>query len=158
MDIKNLKRIITLVEQSEISELELEEEGTKIRISKYPAGGNTIPQIITMAGPSGSVPAYAPVASAPESASEASAEKDDVGIVAIESPMVGTFYRAPSPDSAPYVQVGDVVDINTVVCIVEAMKVMNEIKAGVKGKVTEIMVDNGQPVEFGRIMFKVKKA
>ena len=155
MDIKLLKRIITLVEQSEISELELEEEGTKIRISKAAASNSAFPQIITLAGS----PQSAPQASAaPEPASASTAEKDDKNSVTIKSPMVGTFYRAPSPDSPPYITVGDVVDEQTVVCIVEAMKVMNEIKAGVKGKVTEILVENGQPVEYGRVMFKVKKA
>ena len=88
----------------------------------------------------------------------ASPEEMDLSIEIIKSPMVGTFYRSPSPDSPPFVDVGSAVQNNTVVCILEAMKVMNEIKAGISGTVMEILVENGQPVEFGQALFKIKKS
>ncbi len=160
MDLRELKRIIRLVEDSAIEELEIEQEGVRIRIRK--GGGVTQTYLADRALPApqylydplraaapGAPPAGESSTDSPEAASTATA---------IKSPMVGTFYRSPSPDSPPFVQVGSLVQPETVVCIVEAMKVMNEIKAGMSGKISEILVENSTPVEFGQPMFHVVPA
>ncbi len=158
MDLRELKRIIRLVEDSAIEELEVEQEGVRIRVRK----GSGITQTILA---DRALPApqylYDPQRATPGmtagGASEPTGEPPEVdpSTTAIKSPMVGTFYRAPSPDSPPFVQVGSLVQPDTVVCILEAMKVMNEIKAGVHGKISEILVENSTPVEFGQPMFYV---
>jgi len=158
VDLIELRKLIGLVEKSQIQELELEEEGRRIRISKLSsdvATSNPIPAMIPIPSapaPIPAAPAPAPQES-PESAGkpQAPAEKGTF----IVAPMIGTFYRAPAPEAPPFVQVGDSVTPDTVVCIVEAMKVMNEIKAGMSGKVVDVLVENAQPVEFGQPLFRV---
>lgn len=150
MDFEFIERVVRLVEEAEIGELEVEsKEGLRLVVKKqapvYQAAPSVIPQMIAGNVPS---PAVAPAAKAVEV---------DESVSIIKSPMVGTFYRAPAPDAPHFVEIGDVIQTNTVVCILEAMKVMNEIKAGVAGTVQEIMVENGQPVEFGQPLFKIKK-
>ena len=149
MDLELVQKLIQMLEGSEIDELEVE-EGFRVCLKKQT--GTPVPYAATL-------PAAAPPPAAAPSekpAGEAAAAGDDT--VPIEAPMVGTFYRAPSPDAAPYVNVGDDVSEETIVCILEAMKVMNEIKAGVRGKVVEVLADNAQPVEFGQPLFRVKPA
>ncbi len=159
MDLRELKRIIRLVEDSAIEELEVEQEGVRIRVRK--GSGVTQTLIADRALPA---PQYyydpqrssmAPISPGPASESSEETLSPDESVTAIKSPMVGTFYRAPSPDSPPFVQVGSLIQPDTVVCILEAMKVMNEIKAGMHGKISEILVDNATPVEFGQPMFYV---
>jgi len=147
MDLELVKQLIELLESSELDQLEVEEEGLRVRLQKQ----GTLPAHF----PSLVMPGAAPPApsSGATPASEPAAAADTV---LIEAPMVGTFYRAPAPDAAPYVEVGDTLSEGTVVCIVEAMKVMNEIKAGVRGTVVEVLVENAQPIEFGQPMFRVK--
>jgi acetyl-CoA carboxylase biotin carboxyl carrier protein len=156
MDLEFIERVVRLVEDAEIGELELEQEGLRIVVRKSAAGAAAMPpMMMPPMYPYPNLPAAAPTA--PEAASAAK-PVDDPSVEIIKAPMVGTFYRAPSPDSPPFVEVGKVVQTSTVVCILEAMKVMNEIKAGISGTVVEILVENGQPVEFGQPLFKIKKS
>jgi acetyl-CoA carboxylase biotin carboxyl carrier protein len=145
-----------------LTEFAVEEEGFKLKIRR---GANGIPTVISN-GPStpasfatsdpilSGVPQTSPQ---PASGSLPGNGKDEIGFVYIKSPMVGTFYRAASPDSKPFAEVGAKVVENTVVCIIEAMKIMNEIQAEEKGSVIEVLVENGQPVEYGQRLFKLKQ-
>ena len=154
MDLKEIEGIIKLVEDSAINELEIEEEGSRIRVIK--GGVSVQPVSIEHTLPPAAVPAPAaaadPSQATPGPAEEAAVDEDSITIT---SPMVGTFYRAPSPDASAFIQIGGDVQPETVVCILEAMKVMNEIKAGCQGKISEILVENAQAVEFGQPLFKV---
>jgi len=150
VDLKDIKAVIDLMKKNAVSEFEMEKEGFKIRLKRSTGGGVLYEE--------GTAIAYAPqpVALAAPSAPAAPAAPASTGGVEIKSPMIGTFYRSPSPESAPYIEVGAEVGPDTVVCIIEAMKVMNEIKAEVKGVITEVLLDNAKPVEFGQPMFKVR--
>lgn len=139
------------MERSEIAELEFEEEGLKLRLSRK---GNDAPAQIIQAAPAAAA-AVATAATAP--AVEAPAAEEE-GISLIKSPMVGTFYSSPSPDSAAFVDVGSRVKADSVVCIIEAMKVMNEIQSEIGGTITEMLVENGDAVEYGQPLYKVKTA
>lgn len=150
MDLKAIKQVIDLMKRSELSEFEFEEEGFKLRLSRK--NGESAPQILQAAP----VAQAAAPAAAPAPAAEAPAG-DEPGISVVKSPMVGTFYRSPSPDSPSFVDVGAKISEESVVCIIEAMKVMNEIQAEIKGTVTEILVENGDAIEFGQPLFKVKQ-
>ena len=145
IDLAELRRLVSLMETRDLVEVEIELPDKRVHVVR---GG--VAAAVPAAGP-----APAPVAAAPPSAGEASGDVEEPRGNEIPSPMVGTFYRAPSPDAAPYVEVGDRIQPDTVVCIVEAMKVMNEIKAEVSGEVLEILVQNGEPVEFGQPLFLV---
>jgi len=150
-----LKALVEIMNRNDLAELSLEEQGRKIRLRK----GMLEPARVTLA--SGySVPAAEPRAAAtaasPASASRPAERPQD--IVEITSPMVGTFYRAPSPEADPFVEVGDAVKEDTTLCIIEAMKVMNEIKAEMDGIVQEILVSNGEAVEFGQPLFLIRRA
>ena len=151
MDLKDIKAIIDLMKKNSITEFELEQQDSKLRLKRGLNGGSsashgdeTIPMVPSQ-------PLAAPAVSAPVAAPAA-----NTGEIDIKSPMIGTFYRSPSPESASYVDVGSEVNPETVVSIIEAMKVMNEIKAEVKGVVTQVLVENGKPVEFGQPLFKVR--
>jgi acetyl-CoA carboxylase biotin carboxyl carrier protein len=162
LDLKQIKQVIDLMKRSELSEFEFEEEGFKIKI-KRGTGGQPI---VTSAPLLSAHPfSLAPQASegampAPKSAGNQSsgqgAGADEAGYTFVKSPMVGTFYRSPSPENPSFVEVNAKVDEKTVVCIIEAMKIMNEIQAETKGTVVEVLVENGQPVEYGQRLFKVK--
>lgn len=141
------------MKRSELSEFELEEEGFKLRLTRK---GSEAPQVIQAVAPV-AAPAAQPLASAAPAATE-SAPAEDPNLSTITSPMVGTFYAAASPDSPSFVKVGQKTDADTVVCIIEAMKVMNEIQAELSGTIVECLVENGQAVEYGQPLFKVKKA
>jgi acetyl-CoA carboxylase biotin carboxyl carrier protein len=153
VDLKDIKAIIDLMKKNSISEFELERQDFKIKLKRGSGPGisydESVQQGYLPAGSSGqSAQAYAlPSAPAPAAAT---------GELEIKSPMIGTFYRAPSPEAGNYVEVGSEVNPDTVVCIIEAMKVMNEIKAEVKGVITQITVENAKPVEFGQPMFKIR--
>jgi acetyl-CoA carboxylase biotin carboxyl carrier protein len=150
LDLKAIKQVIDLMKRSELSEFELEEEGFKLRLSRK--NGEAATQIIQAA------PAAAPVAApTPVAETESAAPAEEAGISLVKSPMVGSFYRSPSPDSPSFVDVGAKISEDSVVCIIEAMKVMNEIQAEIKGTITEILVENGDSIEFGQPLFKVKK-
>lgn len=155
MDIRKLKKLIELVEDSGIAELEITEGEESVRIGRYPAPGS-VP-----AAPPQQAYAAAPPAEAPTPGSGGSApaadEADDTpeGHV-VRSPMVGTFYRAPAPDAKPFADVGDRVGPNDTLCIIEAMKMLNQIEAEVSGEISAVLVENGQPVEFDQPLFVVK--
>jgi oxaloacetate decarboxylase alpha subunit len=143
-----IRRLIRLVQRTGIGELEIQSGGRTVRISTQ-AGGSAALSVATPVA----APAAAP-APAPAAAATAPAPSED--LVEITSPMVGTFYRAPAPDADPYVESGDMVEVGQTVCIVEAMKLMNEIESEVKGRITKILVENAQPVEFGQKLFLVE--
>ncbi|MBI2561814.1 MAG: acetyl-CoA carboxylase biotin carboxyl carrier protein [candidate division NC10 bacterium] len=145
MDLKELKALLRLMEGNDVEELEVEEGGRRVRIRRRAAQA-LIPQAAMLPVPQATVqPAGAPA-------------QDTTGLIPVESPMVGTFYRAPAPGAEPYVKEGDIVQKGTTVCIIEAMKLMNEIEAEVKGRVARILVENGQPVEFGQTLFLLEPA
>jgi acetyl-CoA carboxylase biotin carboxyl carrier protein len=155
VDLKDIKAIIDLMKKNSISEFELERQDFKIRLKR---GGGTPPagsaptyddSPITFAAP-GTLPPTGAMSMAGGVSAAGSAELE------IKAPMIGTFYRAPSPEAGNYIEVGSEVNADTVVCIIEAMKVMNEIKAEAKGVVTQILVENAKPVEFGQPMFKIR--
>ena len=147
MDLKDIKAVIDLMKKNDLSVFEMEKDGFRLKLQKG-AGEQTV-YAQPAPPPSAPAPVTAPSAPAAE-AEKASALKD------ILSPMVGTFYRAGSPEAAPFVDVGKDVSEETVVCIIEAMKVMNEIKAETKGVIAEIVAENGKPVQFGQVLFRVK--
>src|SRR5436190_22444655 len=155
MDLKDIKAIIDLMKKNSNSEFQLERQEFKIKLERggLPAGGEEMPGQIYMS-PSTVLPPMANVTASPAAPAPAiAAPSTDIDI---KSPMIGTFYRSPSPEAGSYVEVGTEVNPETVVCIIEAMKVMNEIKAEVKGVITQIVVENAKPVEFGQPMFKVR--
>ena len=152
MDLRKLKTLIDLVAESSIAELEVTEGESKVRIVK--ASQQTMPQMTYMQMPqAGSMPAMA-VAAPLATAAEAVAPAEPEGNV-VKAPMVGTFYRAPGPDKPSYVEVGQTVKATEPICIIEAMKLLNEIESGFDGVIKEILVENGQPVEFGQPLFIV---
>lgn len=158
IDLKTLKSLVKLMADNELTEMNLEDDGEKVHLKR---GGNDHPHMVhtSPAMPSPLPMSHAqPVANqaAPTSAESAPAAAPVAEGPTIDSPMVGTFYAASNPDSPPFVSVGDTVDEDTVVCIVEAMKVFNEIKAEKKGTVTEVLVANGDAVEFGQPLFRIK--
>ena len=159
MDIERIKQIIELMKLSDLNEFEIEEEGFKLRICR----GKQEQTTVVTTGATPPLPtAFVEAAQVTpaESADTPSAPKedeDDESIAFVESPMVGTFYRAPSPESPPFIEVGNEVDQDSVVCIIEAMKVMNEIQAEQEGVILEILTENGQSVEFGQPLFKIRK-
>jgi len=152
VDLKDIKAIIDLMKKNSVSEFELERQDFKIRLKRGGNGGSPSVQYedasaVTYAPSAPMIAAPTPpVVPLPLASNE----------LEIKSPMIGTFYRSPSPESASYVEVGAEVNLDTVVCIIEAMKVMNEIKAEVKGVVTQVLVENAKPVEFGQPLFKVR--
>lgn len=154
MDLKDIKAIIDLMKKNSITEFELERQDAKIRLKRGVNGPPTPAPVQAEEPP----PPIAPPqpAAIPASAAPLAAPVSVTGEIEIKSPMIGTFYRAPSPESAAYVEVGAEVNAETVVCIIEAMKVMNEIKSEVKGVITQALVENAKPVEFGQPLFKVR--
>ena len=153
MDLKDIKAIIDLMKKNSITEFELERQDSKIKLKRGLNGGSPAAQYDEPATqPLGSAPALSPMGSVPSTAPQPAA----TGEIDIKSPMIGTFYRAPSPEAGNYAEVGTEVNADTVVCIIEAMKVMNEIKSEVKGIITQVLVENGKPVEFGQPLFKVR--
>ena len=152
MDLKDIKAIIDLMKKNSVSEFELEKQDFKIRLKRGMGGGvvqsDEANQQAIVYAPMPTLPTNTPAANAP--AAIVSTDAD------IKSPMIGTFYRSPSPESGSYVEIGTEVNPDTVVCIIEAMKVMNEIKAEVKGVITQVLVENAKPVEFGQPLFKVR--
>jgi len=151
MDIRKVKKLIELLDESGIAEIEISEGEDSVRISRYAAG---LPQAAVMAAPA-PMAAVAAVATTPVAPTPAApAEPEDDGY-AVTAPMVGTFYTATSPGAAPFVQVGDQVNEGDTLCIIEAMKMMNQIEAEVSGTIKSIRVQNGDPVEYGQALFVV---
>jgi acetyl-CoA carboxylase biotin carboxyl carrier protein len=145
VNLKDLKKLIDMMRKAELGEVNIEQEGIKISLKKgFEPQVAALPQI-----------SYAPAPPAPASAPPAAAAAEEGG-PQITSPMVGTFYRSSSPDAPPYAEVGTRVELGQTVCIIEAMKLMNEIKSEASGVITKILVENAQPVEFGQPLFLIK--
>ena len=138
MNTKKIKELIGLMADNNLTELEVEQEGMKIKLVKGNSG--RVEQVVVPAAPAQQTAPTAPVISGKE----------------VKAPMVGTFYRSPSPESPSFVEVGDTVNKGDVLCIIEAMKLMNEVKAEFGGKITAILAENAEPVEFGQVMFCVE--
>ncbi|MGB0413979.1 MAG: acetyl-CoA carboxylase biotin carboxyl carrier protein [Coraliomargarita sp.] len=158
MDLKDIKQVIDLMKRAELTEFDLEKEGFKLHLSRK--GEEVAPQII-QAAPVAAAPvaaAPAPAAAPAAGAAAPAAPVEEKGISIIKSPMVGTFYSAPSPESPVFAEVGSKVNADSIVCIIEAMKVMNEIQAELSGTITEVLVENGDAIEYGQPLFKVKTA
>ena len=155
MNLKDIKGIIDLMKKNAVSEFEMEEGDFKIKLKRAPGKlhkgevgvAQEGPAIVTAPVVAPAVPAPAPPTPAPEPVAEG---------LEVKSPMIGTLYRRPAPDSDPFVEVGTAVETDTVVCIIEAMKVMNEIKAEVKGVIAEVLVEDGKPVEYGQALFRIE--
>lgn len=156
MDIRKVKKLIELLDESGIAEIEITEGEESVRISRY--SGTAAPAPVAVSAPAPApLPAAAPVAASAPAASTPAAAPDVVEEdgYAVTAPMVGTYYSASSPGSAPFVQVGDRVSEGDTLCIVEAMKMMNQIEAEISGTVKSIRVQNGEPVEYGQILFMI---
>ena len=164
MDIKLIRRLVRLMNGGGITELEIDDEksGLRVRMRRGAEEGAAAPSQVVYQLP-GAAPAAAPAAAGAPGpplaggVAAGGAPAAGAGLHPITSPLVGTFYRSPSPDSDPYAEVGSRVTAESVVCIVEAMKVMNEIRAEVAGEIVEVLVENGEPVEYGQPLFLVKK-
>jgi len=157
MDIKEIKAVIDLMRKNSLTEFEYEKDGTKIRIQRGPDGK---PQVFSSSPNLLAAPTLLPIptALAPAPAPAAAPTPPAESLPTINSPMVGTFYGSPAPDAPAYISVGSAVTPESVVCIIEAMKVMNEIKAEMSGTITEILVESGKPVEFGKPLFRIRPA
>jgi acetyl-CoA carboxylase biotin carboxyl carrier protein len=162
VDLKDIKAIIDLMKKNSVSEFELEKEDFKIKLKRSAPGVGSAAPVGYEEAP---LVTYPPMALAPVSSAQAGGAPPVSGAAPasansgeqeIKSPMIGTFYRSPSPEAGPYVEVGMEVNPETVVCIIEAMKVMNEIKAEARGIVTQVLVENAKPVEFGQPLFKIR--
>ena len=163
MDLAYVKKLLKLLSESDADEIEIEEEGKRIRVAKHPAAAQTVnlpagpvPLTGTVMMPAGTPTGVAvPAAGVAPTAAEPPPAQN---LHEIRSPIVGTFYRAPAPDAAPFVQQGSPVEPGTVLCIVEAMKLMNEIESDVTGTIVKVLVENGQPVEYDQPLFLVQKS
>ncbi|MBU0508514.1 acetyl-CoA carboxylase biotin carboxyl carrier protein [bacterium] len=157
-DLHEIKKLVEMLERSPISEFEFVEKDLRIRISKNGAS-SAAAQVVhaPLMSPAAVAPApvLSPVPAAAPAPSVAPPPPPALALVEVKSPMVGTFYRAPSPDTEAYVRVGDLVEPGRVLCIVEAMKLMNELECEVRGRIVEILVENVQPVEFGQVLFRI---
>ena len=159
MDLSYVKKLIKLLSDSGVDEIELEEEGKRIKLVKHSKNSVSVQQPFMVAAPPPGInpaptAASASAGTAPVAPPEATSS---IKYHEIKSPIVGTFYRAPAPDAAPFVELGTQIGPGTVLCIVEAMKLMNEIESDVSGKVAKILVENGQPVEYDQTLFLVEK-
>ena len=167
MDIEYITKLIELVAKSQVDEIEIEEDGKKIRIAKTPqAVGATQATVFNVAQPAAQIIAPpqalalpAPLAQTPVQVSQSAPTISAPSkLHEVKCPIVGTFYRAPSPESAPFVQIGATIQKGGALCIVEAMKLMNEIESDITGKIVQIMVENGQPVEYDQVLFLIEPA
>jgi len=146
MNLKEIKELINLMNENDLMELEIEREGTRIRIRKSASG--KFEAVTEEPGAQGMVQQVR--------VDQDKTAKKREGLLEIKTPMVGTFYRSPSPDAKSYVEIGQVIDVGQVICIIEAMKLMNEIKSEVKGRLVEVLVENASPVEYGQTLFMVE--
>jgi acetyl-CoA carboxylase biotin carboxyl carrier protein len=154
MDIKDIEHIIKILKQNEVTEFELEQEGTRVKLARTPAGG-----FVQAESRMELVPVVHNIAIQPQLAQSSNAASEELGrFVKVESPIVGSFYRRPSPDAEPFVKEGDVISKGGTLCIVEAMKLMNEIESPTSGKVVKILGTEGQVVEFGEVLFLIDPA
>ncbi len=153
MTLDEIKQILDLVREHDLSEFELEQEGVKLRVRKR---GAEAPTMMVSAVPPASSPSVAAAAVAPATLPNGAADADGVELAVVKSPIVGTFYRTSEPSAPAFVNVGDTVRKNQVLCIIEAMKLMNEIVSEYDGEVVEVFVESGQPVQYGERLFAIK--
>ncbi|MFO0512307.1 MAG: acetyl-CoA carboxylase biotin carboxyl carrier protein [Gammaproteobacteria bacterium] len=153
MDIRKVKKLIELLEESGINEIEIKEGEESVRISRAPAGG--VPQMSYYAPPMPLPSAEAVASAAPAAAAPAPAAAPRATEHTVQAPMVGTYYSAPAPGAKAFVQIGDEVKVGQVLCIIEAMKMMNQIESDRAGRITSVLVQNGDPVEFGQPLFSI---
>ena len=153
MDIRKIKKLVELLEESNLAEIEITEDDESIRLSRYPAAGAPVYH-----APAVPAAAPAPMAAAdPAAAAEAATPKDEIGDGhVVRAPMVGSYYSAPNPESEPFVRVGQEVKKGDVLCIIEAMKMFNQIESDADGTITSILVENGQPVEYDQPLFVIR--
>ena len=147
MDIRKVKRLIQLLEQSSVDEIEIHDGAESVRICRHPAPAHPAP-----------VPAAAPAVAQVTAASDAPPEGPEIAGHIVTSPMVGTFCAAPSPDARPFVEIGSWVDVGDTLCIIEAMKIFNQIESDVAGTVIDVLAENGQPVEYGQPLVSIAPA
>ncbi len=158
MELEDIERILDLVKAHDLAEFELERDGLKIRVRKASSAYSGPPLVHTMHAPAiAPVPAAAPLAAA-GAAPAAPPDEDTLDLAVVKSPIVGTFYRAPEPGAPSFVEVGQRVKKDQVLCIIEAMKLMNEITSEYEGEIVSIYVENGKPVQYGERLFAVKTA
>lgn len=156
IDLEFMERLIRAFDESGVDSLEIERGGTRVRLAKTPpVAAAPAMQALAPAAPQpqASAPAPPPAGDAPNAGS---APAKDENLIEVTSPMVGTFYRAPAPDAPSYVEEGSKIGLGDTLCIIEAMKLMNELESEVKGTIAEICVENAQPVEFGQVLFRVR--
>jgi len=163
MDLDEIKQILELMREHELSEFQLERGEAKLRLRKGTVGGwaaaaPAVPQVAFVAPPAAVPVAAAPAPQAAPGVPVLTAASEDVDLAIMKSPIVGTFYRSPEPGAKPFVEVGDTVRKGQVLCIIEAMKLMNEINAEIDGEVVKAYVDNGQAVQFGERLFAIRPA
>jgi acetyl-CoA carboxylase biotin carboxyl carrier protein len=156
MELDQIKAIISMMKENDLSEFSMEQDGLKMRIKRGPDGFQQSVVHMPAPMPAQHAPVASPAPAAPAPHASPAVAAADPNLKHVVSPMVGTFYRTPSPDASSFVEVGQEVDEETVVCIIEAMKVMNEIKAEVKGVITDVLVENAKPVEYGQKLFAVR--
>jgi acetyl-CoA carboxylase biotin carboxyl carrier protein len=160
-DLNYIKKLIKIIDSCEISEIEIDEGETKLRVVKSKPSQNELPQVISYTPPQ--IPA---LQTQPLAAPEPQVKAEEIAevkappknLTEVRSPIVGTFYRAPSPNADPYVQIGQRVKLGTVLCIIEAMKLMNEIESEVEGTIAKILVENAQAVEYNQVLFLIEPA
>jgi len=160
MDFDEITKILEMMREHELSEFELERDNFKLRIRKH-AGGQLLPASPYAAPPPAAIPAAAPASGVPASAPaapELTEAEEEMELAVVKSPIVGTFYRAPEPGAKPFTEVGEVVKKGQVLCIIEAMKLMNEINAEVDGEVVKVYVENSQAVQYGERLFAIRPA
>ncbi len=154
MDIRKVKKLIELLEESGISEIEISEGEESVRISRYPNPGTVSVQTIAAPAPAAAPQAAAPAnGNGPAAAAPAASSRGQQ----VTAPMVGTFYSGPAPGAKPFVEIGTEVKAGDTLCVIEAMKMMNQIESEVSGKVVSILVENGSPVEFGQALFLIEE-
>ena len=164
MDLEQLKQILNLVREHELSEIEIEHEGLRLKIRKNGAGppvvalpaASAVPVVVPSAVTPGPVPAATAASPAPPAAPPDTAPEAEVELAVVKSPIVGTFYRSPEPGAPSFVEIGSTVKKGQVLCIIEAMKLMNEIDSEYDGEVVNIYVENGQPVQYGERLFAIR--
>ncbi len=161
MDIKEIKAIVDLMKKNSMTEFEMEKGDFKIRLQRDAHAGkrSPAPEPVIVQAPAVTQTAPAPVPETPATvpaAAETGSAPATTGGTEVKSPMIGTFYRSPSPDADPYAEIGTQVEPDTVVCIIEAMKVMNEIKAEARGVITELLIEDAKPVEYGQVLFRIE--
>lgn len=154
MDLNLIKKLIKILEASDVTDLEVEENGMRVKLAKK----LRVTQNIPLPHPQITTPSFQPSPVPAIKTEDNKTVNENTGLHEIKSPIVGTFYRAPGPDADAYVQVGDMVSAGTVLCIVEAMKLMNEIESDIGGKIVKILVDNGKPVEYNQPLFLIQKS